>query len=174
MARQKWRFSQQREYFDEDEGVSIESCKIREESMLRRLHLVFGIGGLIVFLLTGQYMYWVLDHLSGMAGAPRLFFRSAHIYLLWASLLNLSLGCYLRDDQARFRRHLQSVASAGILAAPCLLAVSFFMERYNAQLTRPLAHLAIFAAAIGMTMYVALRLFVQRRAADGGVVSTTP
>jgi hypothetical protein len=141
--------------------------------MLRRLHLTFGGAGLIVFLLTGQYMHWVL-HLSGMTEAPRLFVRSAHVYLLWASLLNLSLGCYLHDHQVGFRRHLQSVASFGILASPCLLAVSFFMERYDPHLTRPLAHLGIYVAAAGMAVYVTLRLLVRSRAADGRAVSTAP
>ena len=55
--------------------------------MLRSLHLVAGILGLLLFVLQGQYMDHVHDHLAGMEDGPRMMFRSSHIYLLLASLL---------------------------------------------------------------------------------------
>ena len=52
---------------------------------MRRFHLGAGLLGVLAFLATGQYH----EHLRGMDDAQRLLFRSAHIYLLLASLLNL-------------------------------------------------------------------------------------
>jgi len=49
---------------------------------MRRLHLIVGLGGVVAFLLTGQYMDRVHDHLRDMDPTPRLLFRSTHIYLL--------------------------------------------------------------------------------------------
>lgn len=65
---------------------------------MRRLHLAIGPLALAGFLATGQYMDARHDHLRGMAAAPRLLFRSAHICLLFASLLNLTLGLYVVSE----------------------------------------------------------------------------
>jgi hypothetical protein len=54
---------------------------------MRRFHLGVGLLGVIAFVGTGQYH----EHLRGMTDAQRLLFRSTHIYLLLASLLNLYL-----------------------------------------------------------------------------------
>ncbi len=71
---------------------------------MKRFHLIFGIAALFVFILSGQYMDKVYGHLRGMADAPRMLFRSRHIYILFASLLNLSLGTYLKPQQRDWRR----------------------------------------------------------------------
>ncbi|HUF30650.1 MAG TPA: hypothetical protein VMM77_08270, partial [Gemmatimonadaceae bacterium] len=63
---------------------------------MRRLHLAVGMLALLVFILTGQYMDRVHEHLTGRPDGPRLLYRSAHIDLLFAALLNLLLGAYLR------------------------------------------------------------------------------
>ena len=65
--------------------------------VLRRIHLVVGLAGVVLFLGTGQYMDRVHDHLRGMEDVRRMLFRSAHIYLLWSSLLNLALGLYFAE-----------------------------------------------------------------------------
>ncbi len=63
---------------------------------MRWLHLAVGIVGVAGFLGTGQYMDLVHDHLRGMDDTHRLLFRSTHIYLLFASLVNLALGLHLK------------------------------------------------------------------------------
>ncbi len=117
---------------------------------LRTLHLIVGTVGLIAFLLTGQHMHWVHHHLQGMHDGPRLFFRSAHIYLLWSSLLNVLVGCYLARLTSRLARHVQLLASLAILAGPLLLCVSFFHEPYNAGLLRPVGRAAVVLATAGV------------------------
>ncbi len=95
---------------------------------MRRVHLIFGIAAVVVFLLTGQYMAIYQGHLQGMADLPRMLFRSRHIYILLASLLNLLLGTHLTRQPAGRRRALQVAGSILIIAATCLLVVAFVYE----------------------------------------------
>ncbi len=122
---------------------------------LRSIHLSIGVLAVVAFLLTGQYMHWVHHHLQGMPDGPRLFYRSSHIYLLWSSLLNVLLGCYLTRPQRRLLRHAQTAASLAILAGPFLLCTSFFVEVYNPGLVRPMGRLAIYLAFGGVLAHAA-------------------
>ena len=126
-------------------------------------HLVVGFVGLIAFVATGQYMAWVHAGLQGMPDGPRLFFRSAHIYLFWGALLNLVLGCYLARLERGPLRHVQSLGSLLILAGPFMLCVSFFAEQYNPELNRPLGQLAIFLALGGAVLHAVAALFAHAR-----------
>jgi len=101
---------------------------------LRTVHLVIGTLGFLTFVLTGQYMHWAHDHLHGMADGPRLLYRSSHIYLLWSSLLNVLLGCYLNPLRNGFLRAGQSIAGLAIIAGPFLLVTSFFAESNSPNL----------------------------------------
>jgi len=116
---------------------------------LRVVHLVVGVAGLIAFAASGMYMVGVHAGLQGMPDGPRLFFRSAHIYLLFGSLLNLALGCYLVRLERGVLRHVQSFGSLLILAGPFMLCGSFFFEQHNPELERPFGQLAIFLALGG-------------------------
>jgi hypothetical protein len=96
--------------------------------LMKRFHLIFGLVALLAFVLTGQYMDKVYHHLRGMADAPRMLFRSRHIYILLSSLLNLSLGTYLKREPPGWRHKLQLAGSTVIFTATCLLVVAFFYE----------------------------------------------
>lgn len=137
-------------------------------SRLRNLHLTLGAAGFVAFLLTGQYMQWVHEALVGMPDGPRLFFRSAHIYLLWSSLLNLMLACYLNRLTSGVARYMQVLGSVCILAGPVLLCGSFFLEQYNADLLRPVGHSAIFLAVGGVFAHMGA-LFMVRRGAGSSL-----
>ena len=117
---------------------------------LRKLHLFVGLAGVIAFVLTGQYMHWELNHLRGMADGPRLFYRTTHLYLMWASVLNLVLGCFLVRPQSSLNRGLQLLASIAVLVAPILICASFFLDSFNAELRRPMARYACFLAFGGV------------------------
>jgi hypothetical protein len=116
---------------------------------IRTIHLIIGVLGLASFILTGQYMHWFHGHLREMADGPRLLYRSAHIYLLWSSLLNLLLGCYLSPLRNGSFRGAQLIAGLAILLGPLLLTASFFIESNNPGLARPIARLAIYLALAG-------------------------
>ena len=130
---------------------------------MRVAHLIVGFAGLIAFLASGVYMVWVHAGLQGMADGPRLFFRSAHIYLLWGALLNLVLGCYLARVGRGLLRHVQSLGSLLILAGPFMLCLSFFAEQHNRELDRPVGQLAIFLALGGVVLHAVAALVAHAR-----------
>ena len=57
---------------------------------MKRIHLVFGLVLVLVFLLTGQYMEYV--HNRTLPDGIRILYRSRHIYLLLNALINITLG----------------------------------------------------------------------------------
>ena len=116
---------------------------------LRRLHLIVGVLALIAFVLSGQYMDRLYDHLRGMADGPRMMYRTAHIYILWSGLLNLVTGAYLKRIADGLARHAQTLASAFLLVGPALLCISFLTESTSVELVRPAARLAIYGALAG-------------------------
>lgn len=87
------------------------------------LHFWIGVGGLIVFALTGQYMDRALDHLVGMSDGPRMLYRSAHIYILLASTMNLVYGANFRPFRSNW---VQAVCSTVIALTPALMLLEFF------------------------------------------------
>ena len=117
---------------------------------MRRAHLIFGITAVFAFILTGQYMDRGLAHLRGMADAPRMLFRSRHIYILLAGLLNLGLGTYLTPQPQEWRRLLQLAGSVLIFGATSLLVLAFFYEPMRGSLQYiPFTQGGIYAIAAG-------------------------
>lgn len=129
---------------------------------LRTVHLLVGVLGLIAFFLSGQYMHHFLGHLKSMPDGPRLLYRSAHIYLLWASLLNLLLGSYLTPATQGPARHFQAAASAFLVAAPALIGFSFFAESNTQDLFRPFARYGIYLAVAGCIVHAFVAAKVRR------------
>ncbi len=119
---------------------------------MRRLHLVVGLVGVVAFLLTGQYMDRAHDHLHGMDPTPRLLFRSTHIYLLLASLINFALGLYLSPTSG-WRVWLRHAGSLLVLIAPPLLLIGFFVEPWLTELARPFSRPALYGALAGMILH---------------------
>jgi hypothetical protein len=124
---------------------------------VNRLHLGVGLAGLAAFLASGQYLHWGHDHLRGLDGATRMLFRSTHIYLLFASLLNVALGLSAADAAAGWRRRLRQAGSALVLAAPPLLAVAFLTEPWLSGLDRPYSSPAVYACLGGVMFHLISR-----------------
>jgi hypothetical protein len=122
---------------------------------MRRTHLIFGIAALFAFVLTGQYMDKFYNHLRGMADAPRMLFRSRHIYILLASLINLSLGTYLTPQPQEARRLLQVAGSALIIGATCFLVTAFFYEPLHATINYvPISRYGLYFVLAGTLAHV--------------------
>ena len=120
--------------------------------LLRRAHLILGIVGVVAFLATGQYMDHRWAHLRGMADAPRLLFRSAHIYLLFSSLLNLLLGIYWTRGRTGVRLGLQVAGSVLVAVGPFLFVLAFLREPWLHDLARPFATWGIYASFAGVLL----------------------
>jgi hypothetical protein len=100
---------------------------------MTRFHRWFGIALTVFFLGTGQYMLRIV-HVADLAMGPRLLYRSRHIYILMAALINLALGAYFVQSPRRGVRMTQRVGSALIVVGSVLLIVSFFYDAPHADL----------------------------------------
>jgi len=120
-------------------------------TLIKTLHFWIGLLGVLVFILTGQYMDHEYNHLSDMSDGPRMLFRSGHIYFLLASVINLVLGVYWVRATSQVSRLIQILISVIVFLSPFLLIVGFFTEPHMHDLLRPYSRLGlygIFAAAI--------------------------
>src|SRR5215212_10277333 len=116
---------------------------------MKRLHLWVGVIALFIFLLTGQYMDYLHVRTGVLGETARVMFRSRHIYLLLAGLVNLGLGAYFRAREAGWRRGLQLLGSALVVAAPLLMVAAFFTEPVGPGLKRHFTLPAIITLAAG-------------------------
>jgi hypothetical protein len=122
---------------------------------MKRLHLTFGALVVIVFLLTGQYMNFQNPKVRELADeGTRMMFRSRHIYLLLAGLVNLGLGVYFTYRVARWRKILQIAGSVLILLAPLLMTAAFFYEPTLKGLKRTFTLPAIVALFAGVFLHL--------------------
>jgi len=133
---------------------------------MKRFHLIFGLVVLIVFLLTGQYMDRYLNHLEGMPDGPRMLYRTRHIFILLAALLNLGLGTYLQARTFTLHRNVQLLGSTLIAAATGLFIAGFFYEPNLAELETPFSHWGMYAIAAGTLLHVLSGLGPKESATD--------
>lgn len=121
---------------------------------MKKAHLIFGLAVVIVFLLTGQYMDKHFNHLVGMADAPRLLYRTRHIFILLSGLLNLGIGAYFTYRIETWQRAIQLLGSFLIFAASVLFVIAFFYEPSRGDLRTPLSHDGMYAIAAGALLHV--------------------
>lgn len=120
---------------------------------MKKFHLLFGVVTVVVFLLTGQYMDRYHNHLHDMPDGMRMLYRSRHIYILLAGLLNLGIGAYFRYHTERQQRVMQLLGSTLITVATILFAVGFFYEPHLPNLHTPLSHWGMYAIAAGTLLH---------------------
>lgn len=127
---------------------------------LKNTHLLVGVLGFIVFVLTGQYMDRVHDHLVGMADGPRMLMRTAHLYIMLASLANLCLAAYAGKGGPSVMQWLISIA---LLLSPLCMTLEFFFGTRDVNTMRPYAYfslLSLFGAGVILVLretYLKLR-----------------
>lgn len=95
---------------------------------MRRAHLIVGVLGVIVFVITGQVMARHVPDIHTLSAEVRLMYVSRHIYLLGAALVNLVLGLYLEVQPPGWRRVLHYLGSLLILVSPVSLLLAFTAE----------------------------------------------
>ena len=122
---------------------------------MKRLHLTFGVLVVLVFLLTGQYMDFQQPKVRELTDeGTRMMFRSRHIYLLLAGLINVGVGVYFTYHKASWRKALQIAGSVLILLAPLLMTVAFFYEPTLKGLKRTFTLPAIVALFAGVFLHL--------------------
>ena len=120
---------------------------------MKRLHLVVGVATLLVFLLTGQYMDYLEVRTNALGETARVMFRSRHIYLLLAGLVNLGIGAYFNYRERGWRKGLQLLGSAFVIIAPALMLAAFFTEPGVPGLRRHFTLPAIVILLIGTLLH---------------------
>jgi hypothetical protein len=111
---------------------------------------------IVAFLLTGQYMDKAYAHLHGMAMGPRLLYRTRHIYVLMAALINVALSAYVIRASRRQRRVVQLAGSVFIAGGSVLLAVAFFYDAPHidlAPLNLVYSRAGIYSLAVGTLLH---------------------
>ena len=73
---------------------------------MRKIHLISGLLFFALFLVSGRHMGQVLPAFSGELDGLRMMYRASHVYLLYASLLNLLAGAYWRPVALRHKTRL--------------------------------------------------------------------
>jgi hypothetical protein len=121
---------------------------------MRKLHLAFGIFVLLAFLLTGQYMDKYYHHMIGIADGTRLLYRTRHIFILLAGLLNLGLAAYFTYRLQLWRRCLQLLGSGLIFVASLLFIAAFFYEPTLSNLHTPLSHWGTYTIVAGTVFHL--------------------
>ena len=122
---------------------------------MKRLHLILGVLVVLLFLFTGQYMDFQSPPVRELTDeGTRMMFRSRHIYLLLAGLVNLGIGIYFTYRTPRWRKILQLAGSALIILAPLLIAAAFFYEPTLKGLKRPFTLPGIVALFAGVFLHL--------------------
>ena len=122
---------------------------------MRKTHLILGALFLVLFLISGQYMGQVLPAFTGELDGLRMMYRASHVYLLYASLLNLLAGAYWRP--VALRRRTQLAGSLLLMLSPPVLALAFVIEPAQNMVLRPFTLTGAVFALAG----VVLSLFAQ-------------
>jgi len=121
---------------------------------MKKAHLIFGVLIVVGFLLTGQYMDKFYNHMEGIADGPRLLYRTRHIFILLAGLLNLGIAAYFTYRIQAWRRTLQLLGSLLIFTASLLFLIAFFYEPNLDNLHTPLSHWGTYTIATGAVFHV--------------------
>ncbi|HUG27893.1 MAG TPA: hypothetical protein VMK53_06310 [Gemmatimonadales bacterium] len=137
------------------------------------VHLIVGVAGLLAFLATGLYMDRSLAHLAGMPDAPRVLYRSGHIYLLFSALLNLLLGSYVRLCRGMWGRGFQYAGSLLLLGSVIMFLYGFAIETPPGLVERPVTREAIYLCLVGVIVH-AIASFSVRAGADDSAKGTLP
>lgn len=121
---------------------------------MKKLHIIYGILVAVAFLLTGQYMRHHNPPMSDLTDAVRLLYRSVHIYILAAALVNLGIGSYYQTRVGRWQRIVQFVGSLLVVIPPVLLLLAFFTEPILTELQRPYSRPGVIMLAIGTMLHL--------------------
>jgi len=133
-------------------------------STLRKSHLVVGAVTVLAFLITGLIMRMHEPPVSAMEWAQRLLFRSRHIYILCAGLVNLAIGVHFALPVTKIRHGAAVAGSLFVLASAILLFFAFFAEPMAGRPPGPLSWMGLIALFGG----VMLHTLVNFRKPSGG------
>jgi len=121
---------------------------------LRTLHFAVGLAGVVAFVVTGAYMRAGFPDLYAASEVLRYLYRSNHVYVLLASLVNVALGVHLTAAVPGWRATVSLLGSLLALAAPVVLCFAFFFEAPVPTPERVLTLIGVIAVTAGIALHV--------------------
>ena len=98
------------------------------ENVTKQLHLIVGLLATLAFVISGQAMHFHHPKLAALPDDVHLMYLSRHIYLAAATMVNVCLGLYLKDQSLSWRRGLQRLGSLMTLFSPIFSLLAFLYE----------------------------------------------
>lgn len=129
---------------------------------MHRVHLVVGVGSLLLFLATGAYMLFGFPELYQQREEIRMMYRATHIYLLMSSLINLMSANFISRVAADLHPRLSGIASLLIVISSALLAAAFFIEPQDYLIDRPITFWAVVFLLAGVLVHTILNTLMLR------------
>ena len=117
-------------------------------------HKLVAVAFLAVFAMTGVYMKFFLPSVHDEDLMVHMLYRSSHIYLLFAALINGLLAIHLQPAPAGQER-LQRTGSIILILTPTIFTASFFLESPLGTLNRPLISLGVLLGTLGAGLHLA-------------------
>ena len=121
---------------------------------MSRFHLIFGIAVFIVFAVTGSYMRADFPDKDIIPQELRLLMRSRHIYILFSSLIHLTLGLYLSVSPVRWRMAVQYLGSAVLATSSAVLLWGFVVETYELRHFSDISRWGIYLSLAGVGIHL--------------------
>ena len=138
------------------DGSLVESA---DSGVMKRLHYIVGLLGLLAFVLSGQVMRFHRPAMKSLEGGTHMMYVSRHIYILGGALVNLMAGLYLKMESPGWRQNLQVVGGVLLLSSPILLILAFTREPELGTAGRSaLSTLGLFTLLGGVIAHFAARL----------------
>ncbi len=110
-----------------------------------------------MFIATGIWLRFRGQAVIDQDDAIHFSLRANHVYILFAGLLNVAVGLNPLDPAVAWRRRLQLVGSALLLATPLLLLAAFIVEGPQAQAHRPLTEAGVILMFLAVMCQVPAR-----------------
>ena len=121
---------------------------------INKLHIYFGLLFLVLFLASGVYMNLNFPGLYNENEVMRMMYRSNHIYILFASLINITLGSYFEFSLNKISVDFQKTASVLLLVGPIFLLAAFILEPVQVSFGRPFTFLGVLLFLIGVLLHM--------------------
>ena len=119
---------------------------------MARLHTIWGLIFVTVFVATGVYMRANFPELHQGDATMRMLIRSAHVYILLSAIPHLFLGMYW-TSRSGWRVYLQNLGSCLMLATPVIFLAAFFFEPAPGRLDRPISMAGVISLLAGTFLH---------------------
>ena len=121
---------------------------------MKWFHLIFGVLLFLVFTVTGRYMRVDFPDKDAIDQFLRALMRSRHIYILYSSLIHITLGVYMQLRPQAWRKFIQIAGSVALVAASVFLVIAWRVETYDLQQFSDLSREGICLSLAGVVLHL--------------------